>query len=413
MKILYINHYAGSLKHGMEFRPFYMAREWAKKGNNVIILAASHSHVRAKAPVLSDRIFTEENIEGVKYLWAKTLPYETNGLKRFANMLSFVARVFQYAFLIEKQDVPNAVIASSTYPLDIFPAFFIAKKFKAKLVYEVHDLWPLSPIELGGMSRKHPFIVLIQFAENFAYKHSDKVVSMLPKTMNYMVEHGMKTEKFCYIPNGIELSEWENPVSITDFPDVKNLADEISEDQRQGYFTVAYLGTHGLANALDNFIMAAEKIQDEKVMFYLVGSGPDKKSLVNFASQKSLKNVKFVNPIPKQTIPIISRLFDANYIGLQKQSLFRFGVSPNKLMDYMAAEKPIINAVEAGNDPVQEANCGISIPAENPQALAEAILKLKNSPKEDLKQLGKNGYEFMKREHDYKILSEKFLNAMR
>jgi len=390
-----------------------MAREWAKKGNDVTILAASHSHVRAKAPVLSDKTFTKENIEGVKYLWAKTLPYETNGLKRFANMLSFVARVFQYAFLIKKEDAPNAVIASSTYPLDIFPALFIAKKYKAKLIYEVHDLWPLSPIELGGMSRKHPFIVLIQYAENFAYKHSDKVISMLPKTMDYMIKHGMKSEKFCYIPNGIELSEWENPVNITDYPEVDNLAKEINEDQRQGFFTIAYLGTHGLANALNNFISAAEKIQNEKVMFYLVGSGPEKKSLMNFASQKSLQNVKFIPPIPKQTVPLITRLFDANYIGLQKQSLFRFGISPNKLMDYMAAEKPIINAVEAGNDLVKDANCGISIPAENPQLLAEAIVKLKNLPKEELTQLGKNGYEFMKREHDYKILAQKFLTAMR
>lgn len=413
MKILYINHYAGSLKHGMEFRPFYMAREWVKNGNYVTILAASHSHVRAKAPNLSDKTFTEEKIEGVNYIWAKTIPYETNGLKRFCNMLSFVARVFQYAFSLEKADAPKAVIASSTYPLDIFPALFIAKKFKAKLVYEVHDLWPLSPIELGGMSRKHPFIMLIQFAENFAYKHSDSVVSMLPKTMPYMVEHGMKEKKFCYIPNGIELGEWENPVKLDELPEVKKLSEVIIADQQQGHFTVAYLGTHGLANALDNFINAAELIQNEKVMFYLVGSGPDKKSLNELAQKKSLKNVKFINPIPKQTIPVITRLFDANYIGLQKQSLFRFGISPNKLMDYMAAEKPIINAVEAGNDPVKEANCGISIPAENPQALAEAILKLKNLPKEELKQLGKNGYEFMRKEHDYKILAEKFLMAMR
>lgn len=412
MKILYINHYAGSLKHGMEFRPFYMAREWGNLGADVTILAASESHVRATQPQMT-HTFTQEKIENVKYVWAKTPAYQVNGVKRFINMLAFIGRVFQYSFIIKKSEAPESVIASSTYPLDIFPAWFIAKRFKAKLLFEVHDLWPLSPIELGGMKKTHPFIMLMQFAENFAYKHSDTVISMLPKTLEYMVSHGMKPEKFVYVPNGIDLEEWQNPVTLEQFPDVMATAEEIKKDQSEGKFTIAYLGTHGLANALDNFINAAELIQNENIVFYLVGSGPDKKSLMELVKNKKLANVKFVNPIPKKTIPVITKLFDANYIGLQKQSLFRFGISPNKLMDYMTAEKPIINAIEAGNDPVQEANCGYSIPAENPKALADAILKLRNLPKDELKLLGKNGYLYMTKEHDYKILANKFLQAMK
>jgi glycosyltransferase involved in cell wall biosynthesis len=411
LKILYINHYAGSLKHGMEFRPFYMSREWVRSGHQVTILAASHSHVRATQPQMT-KTFSNEIIEGVNYIWAKTPTYHKNGVKRFFNMLCFIARVFQYSLSFKSSDTPDAVIASSTYPLDIFPAWFIAKRYKAKLLFEVHDLWPLSPIELGGMKRSHPFIVLMQFAENFAYKNSDKVISMLPKTLEYMKEHGLNPNKFVYIPNGIDLEEWKNPVKLEDYPFVKNVEQEILADQSQGFFTVAYLGTHGLANALDNLICAAEILKNENVMVYLVGSGPDKNALIELARSKNLSNVKFINPIPKQTIPLVTKLFDCNYIGLQKQSLFRFGISPNKLMDYMAAEKPIINAVEAGNDPVAEAKCGYSIPAENPKALAEAILKLKNLPKNELNYLGKNGYEFMKSEHDYKILANKFLNVM-
>lgn len=411
LKILYINHYAGSLKHGMEFRPFYMSREWVNSGHQVTILAASHSHVRATQPKIKSA-FTDEEIEGVHYTWVRTPVYEKNGVKRFVNMLTFIARAFQYALKLNKLTAPDAVIASSTYPLDIFPAWFIARIFGAKLLFEVHDLWPLSPIELGGMKHSHPFIILMQLAENFAYKHSDKVISMLPKTLPYMEEHGLKKEKFIYIPNGIDLDEWINPVSLSDFPDVKNIEESIRTDQSNGFFTIAYLGTHGLANALDNLILAAEILKNEKVMVYLVGSGPDKNSLIEFAKSKNLTNVKFINPIPKKTIPIVTKLFDCNYIGLQRQSLFRFGISPNKLMDYMAAEKPIINAVEAGNDPVAEAQCGISIPAENPKALAEAILKLKNLPREELQNLGKNGYQFMKNNHDYKILAQNFVRAM-
>ena len=100
---------------------------------------------------------------------------------------------------------PNIVIASSTYPLDIIPAFLIAKKTRAKLIFEVHDLWPLSPIELGGMSPFHPYIMIMQWAENFAYRVSHKVVSILPKTKSHMQKHGLGPDKFAHIPNGIDI----------------------------------------------------------------------------------------------------------------------------------------------------------------------------------------------------------------
>lgn len=411
MNILYINHYAGSPKYGMEFRPYYLAKRWVNKGNSVTMIAASHSHVRAVQPI-SNSTFTSEKIDGIDYLWSKTPVYSQNGAKRFINMLVFVLRLFQYAFKIPKTHAPDAVIASSTYPLDIFPAWFIARKFKAKLIFEVHDLWPLSPIELGGMSKNHPFIMLIQFAEDFAYKRSDAVVSMLPKTIEYMVSRGMKREKFNYIPNGIELKEWEQSATHADSASGKEIQEKINQCNVSGFFTIAYLGTHGLANCLDNLINAAEILKDEKVFFFFVGPGPEKETLKSLAEKKNLKNIAFFNSIPKTEIPIITKLFDANYIGLKKESLFRFGISPNKLMDYMAAKKPIINAVEAGNDPVQEAGCGLSVPAENPKALAQAILEIKNKPSDELRLMGENGYRFVSSENDYEKLALKFLKVM-
>lgn len=413
MKILYINHYAGSLKHGMEFRPFYMAREWQQLGHDVTIVAASHSHVRSKQPQISST-FTNENISNINYIWCNTPEYKSNGFKRFINMLVFLFRLFQFAFKIEKNNIPDVVIASSTYPLDIFPAQFIAKKFGAKLLYEVHDLWPLSPMELGKMPKYHPFILLIQFAEDYAYKVSDTIVSMLPKTLEYMVSRGMDPKKFLYIPNGIDLSEWEQPILLSETSsEVQTLAAKIKADQANNIFTIAYLGTHGLANALDNFINAAEILKQSPIHFYLIGSGPDKNQLIEMTKKKNLTNLFFENPIPKNTIPLITKLFDANYIGLQRQSLFRFGISPNKLMDYMAAGKPIINAIEAGNDPVKEASCGLSVEAENPNALAGAILKLNSMSKAERESIGNNGKVFVYREHDYKVLAKKFLEGMK
>ena len=396
----------------MEYRPFYMAREWVKAGHKVTILAASESHVRSFQPNMKS-IFTKEDIEGVHYTWAKTPQYSQNGVKRFFNMLVFVARIFQYFFKLPKNSRPDVVIASSTYPLDIYPAYYISKKSNAKLLFEVHDLWPLSPMELGGMKKTHPFIILMQIAENFAYKYSDKVISMLPKTLDHMMEHGLEPKKFSYIPNGINLEEWQQPKINEENSQVSEILEKIKRDQKEGYFTIAYLGTHGLANALDNFIKAAEILKNQKIKFYLVGGGPDKKQLQNLAQSKNLHHVKFIEQISKENIPILTQTFDCTYIGLQKQPLFRFGISPNKLMDYMAAKKPIIIALNAGNDPVNEALCGINVPPENPKALAEGILKMKKLSNEERQQMGKNGFDFVQKNHDYKVLAKKFLDEIK
>src|SRR5690606_15881582 len=108
----------------------------------------------------------------------------------------------------------DLIIASSTYPFDTRIAAQIARKSKAKFVYEVHDLWPLTPIELSGMSRFHPYIWWMQRAENFGYKTADKVVSLLPKAADYMRQHGMAADKFVYIPNGVSVRDWQNEVSV-------------------------------------------------------------------------------------------------------------------------------------------------------------------------------------------------------
>uniref|UniRef100_UPI00286B7996 glycosyltransferase n=1 Tax=Roseateles sp. TaxID=1971397 RepID=UPI00286B7996 len=176
MKILLINHYAGSPQHGMEFRPFYLAREWRRAGHQVLILAASESHVRSTQPQAGG-----QTIAGVAYVWYGTPAYAGNGFGRLRNIWSFCRQLWNDADALAENFQPDVVIASSTYPMDIWPARRIAKKARAKLVYEVHDLWPLSPIELSGMSPRHPFAMLCQKAENEAYRDADVVVSMLPK----------------------------------------------------------------------------------------------------------------------------------------------------------------------------------------------------------------------------------------
>ena len=167
MNILILNHYAGSPEMGMEFRPYYFAREWIKMGHRVDIIAADYSHLRRRNPdVQSD--FQEEVIDGIHYHWLKTGTYEGNGVKRAMTMFRFVSKIWIHAKRIVSQLQPDVVIASSTYPIDTYAGQKIRKVSgkKVKLIHEVHDMWPISPIELGGMSPSNPFIRIMQKGED-------------------------------------------------------------------------------------------------------------------------------------------------------------------------------------------------------------------------------------------------------
>jgi len=407
MNILLINHYAGSPSLGMEYRPYYMANEWQKCGHNVLIVAASHSHVRSKQFQLKHS-FKKYEIEGVNYLILKTPEYEGNTIKRVFNILTFVRLLFKHKKMFANEFKPDVVIASSTYPFDIYPAKKIAKICRAKLIFEVHDLWPLSPIEFGGYSKWHPYIMIMQKTENFAYKYADKVISILPNAQKYMMKHGLKLNKFVHVPNGIIVDDWN---VNRDIPD--KIAELIQTLKKQNKILIGYTGSHGLANALYSLVDAMKILENENVNLLLIGHGPEKEKLIQQTKNLKLQNIHFLNSISKALIPSLLDKLDILYIGLQNQPTFLFGISPNKLIDYMMAGKPIIQAVKAGNDIVSEAGCGISIEPENPGAIADAVRYLISLPNNFLHEMGEKGKKYCISNHDYGILAGKFLEVLK
>jgi glycosyltransferase involved in cell wall biosynthesis len=407
MNILLINHYAGSPKYGMEYRPYYLAREWVRMGHDVTILGASFSHLRIEQPKVKND-WDEETLDGIRYLWLNTPWYRGNGAGRVRNILSFVRKGWLGARQCARRYRPNLVIASSTYPLDSMFARRIAVISPAKLVHEVHDLWPLSPIELGGMSRRHPFIAMMQWAENYAYRKSDRVVSLLPLAAAHMEEHGMAPEKFCYIPNGISLDEWTGDAGVLP----QEHQEVLRQMKRRGRFLVGYAGGHALSNALDSLLDAARRIRRKPVSIVLTGKGAEKERLEKKAREEELTNVAFLPPVPKPLVPSLLQEFDACYLGWARSPLYRFGVCPNKLLDYMMAGKPIIHAIEAGNDLVAESRCGLSILPEDPDALAAAILEMSSKPAAELTALGRHGKAFVTAHHPYPHLARQFLDAV-
>ena len=408
MRILLINHYAGSPRHGMEFRPYYFAREWVRAGHQVTIVAASDSHLRTRQPECSGAI-TREEVDGIQYLWLATPKYAGNGARRAANIFTFVAQLWRHRRRICREVAPEIVISSSTYPLDALPAFRIARACGALFVHEVHDLWPLSPIELGGMSPRHPFILLMQWAENFAYSHADRLVCMLPGAEPHMRAHGLAAGKFAYVPNGTDPENWV-AASEALGPEYQSV---LQVAKSNGRFIIGYAGGHGLSNAMEWVLRAASLLRDSRALFVFVGQGPEKDRLRQLAAQIAPDNVEFLPAVPKTAIPSLLAAMDVLVISWQHSSLYRFGISPNKLMDYMMAARPIIQAIDAGNDIVTESGCGLTVEPENPAAIADAVRHLMALSPEARSQMGTLGRNYVIAHHDYRFLADRFLAAVR
>ncbi|MEL3901245.1 MAG: glycosyltransferase family 4 protein [Treponema phagedenis] len=407
MNILFISHYAGSPDMGMVFRPYYFAKEWIRLGHSVTIITSSFTHIRKTNPsVLHD--FEESKIDGITYVWIKTPQYRKT-FGRVFNIFTFVFKLKSKVKQIAEKYHPNIVISSSTYNFDIFSAIKIARYSNAKLVYEVRDLWPLTPIELGGYSKYHPFIILMQYAENTAYKKADSVVSVLPVVHEYMKNHGLDLKKLLILPNGILTDMWlDSCISSDSISSDIRLCYEIQKEI--GNIIVGYIGSFGKMYSLDAFIEAAYILKEKKVGFMLVGSGEQYSSLIEKVKSYDLKNVFIFEPIEKSHIPLLLSLFDIGYVGFLYKNLFRFGVSPNKMMDYMMAGKPIINAIKAGNDPVMNADCGITVEPENPKAIADGILKLAALSPEARDEMGRRGRDYILKNQTYDILAKNFLD---
>ncbi len=166
-----------------------------------------------------------------------------------------------------------------------------------------------------------------------------------------------------------------------------------------------------MANGLDTVVRAAALLPNlpggERVRVRLIGSGPTKTSLQELATELVTPALEFCDPVPKSQVSAELAAADACILHLRRMPTFQYGVSPNKLFDYLLAGRPVIYAVEASNDPVKDAKAGISIPSENPQALAEAMITLSQKSVEERQNMGMRGYQYVKQSHDWSVLSER------
>jgi len=376
-----INQYASTPQTGMGGRHYYLALEMAKQGHNVFLISGSFGH-KLRIKENQKRLVEKKFIDGFTHVKLRLLKYpNSHSPKRAINWFLFA---FLLGFFIKNRlPRPDAILYSSPALIGYLGARHVAHKLNVPLIFEVRDIWPMTLIELGGFSPRHPFMRFMQWIEDKAYKECRLVLSTLPNAVEHMVNRGMCRKKFAWVPNGFSKAELAKPKPL----DPAAVA-QLPPDK----FIVGYTGTLGVANALDTLLDAAERLKnDPDVVFVLVGGGKEKVALQRRAEDNGLQNIIFIDPIPKAQVQSMLQRFDVCFLGWKDEPLYQYGVSPNKLPEYLVSGKPIIHSFSGACDPVAEAAAGLTVPAEDPVAIAKAIVELKNLPQAQRAIMGQRG----------------------
>jgi glycosyltransferase involved in cell wall biosynthesis len=380
----------------MEFRHYEIGRELAARGFAVVIISGSFSHLFAHPPTTMGT-YTQERVDDLTYWWVDVPNYpRAMSIGRIFNMLVFMLRL--YRLPVRRMPVPDAIVVSSPSLFPILPADRWARRLGARLVFEVRDIWPLTLQELGGMPRWHPLVVLMSWFERRAYRVADAVVSVLPAARAHMEARGMAPGKLAIVPNGVSADVLTASPAAT--------PEGVATATRQHGFNVGFVGTLGTANALEALIGAAQILRDHDIGFVIVGHGSEEERLRDLA--RGLPRVTFTGPVPKAEVPAALALFDACYVGYHRSPLYRFGISPNKVFDYMAAARPIVLAANAANDPVREAGCGVTVEPDDAAALAQGILALQALEADERARLGQRGRAYVEQVHSYSTLAAEY-----
>lgn len=403
-----MHHYAGSPIENNYGRPFFLAQAFREKGNNCRVIGASFHHLMRHPQTQTEKVLNKK-IENLNCTWIKTPKYKGNGLKRFINMFCYSFRL-RFTNLVKEYDIekPDIIIVSTGHPFHFFAGHFWAKKYGAKLVYEVRDLWPLSLNYLLNLSTKHPLSILLSWIEKKAYRNSDQVISLLPNAAKHMIALGLDPNKFNYIPNGVKATVdgiYENSCH----------SDYLTNLKRNGGSILIYTGAHGVPNALMPLIEAAQIIDQRNkynIQIVLIGNGISKPELRKYSEENKIKNLHFLSSLKRSQIPDTLNLSDAAYLGWQDSNLYKYGISPNKLFEYMFAAKPILMAGAHHGNPLEDSKAGICVYSSDPEKIADAIISLFKLSKNELDEMGANGKQYVDKHHTYDVLAQQYIYAL-
>lgn len=409
MRIWYLNHYAKSPSDGVWGRPYFLARELQAAGHDALLVAASDHHTRARA-IPPEKTGQVLSVDDASFYFVRTRPYRGNGLGRYLNMMDFCRGIVRLGRRAQMGLVPkpDVIIASSAH-IFVYPvAKTIARRLGVKLIFEVRDLWPLSLVEVAGVSPRHPLVWWMAQIEKDAYDSANAVVSLLPHALDHMVERGLEPSKFHWIPNGAWAREWEEPAE----PLPAEHQRVIDEVRTRGQLVVLYAGAHGPPNAMEQVLelggVTNGGATPRPYHIVSIGEGASKAALQARARDERLDFITFLPRVSKGAARQAILQADVCFIGWQDIPIYRFGISANKIFEYMMGEKPVVHAVRAGNDPVAEGGGGISILPNDPVALDAALRRMHAlSPSERL-EMGRRGRAHVLAEYEWSVLGRRY-----
>jgi colanic acid biosynthesis glycosyl transferase WcaI len=352
-------------------RLYEHAIHWVRKRNQVTVLTCTPNFPDGKVyPGYSNRLYSVENIEGIRVVRVKTYITANKGfLKRILDYISFGVAAF-IAGLFQK--CPDVIVATSPQLFAALGAWLLSVVRHRPFVFELRDLWPASILAVGAM-REGRIINALEKLELFLYRRADSVVCVTQAFRSDLVRRGISEKKITVVLNGVDLSRYE-PRSRD-----PSLSHQYGLLNR---FVIGYIGTHGMAHALESVIHAADLLRDrDDICFLFVGAGATRQALIAEAERRQLCNVVFLPSQPKEQMPAVWSLCDVALIHLKDSALFAT-VIPSKIFEAMGMGLPILIASPMGeaSELVISEKAGIWIRPEDPHSLSAQVSKLAESP---------------------------------
>jgi len=391
MNILYLHQYFHTPYQAGSTRSYWIAQELIKNGHKVTMLTMNN-----KAYSKTERV----EIDGIDVIYLDVQYNAGNFLQRLLSFLKFVFKSIPVAFREKEVDL---IIATST-PLTIgIPALFLKWIKKKPYVFEVRDLWPEVPIQMGGL--KNIFLKkMALFLEKIIYKNAMHIVALSPGMFNGVIDRKISENKVSLIPNMSKIDAfWDRE---------KNVALTKKLSLKADSFKVVYFGAMNIANGMHYIIDAAKILKEtESVEFIFLGGGATEAEIQERCKQESIVNAMFLGNVPMEELSEIVNLCDVSLVTFQNIPILATN-SPNKLFDSLSAGKAIIvNSPGWTKDLAEDNNCGLFVDPEDPQDLADKILYLKSNP-EVCSEMGRNARILAETTYDKSILCGKFADLV-
>ena len=351
-----------------------------------------------------------EWVDGVRFVWVRTTRYTRNDLRRVGNMLSYAVGVLPAQSRLSRPDV---VVGSSVHLAAVAAAWLVGRARRVPFVFEVRDLWPQTLVDMGALRERSVAARVLRAAECFLFRQARVVITLLPRAPEYIAARGVAPERIAYVPNGIADAIPAGGKPARDA--VAELTGRIEEWRRAGRMVAGYVGSHARANGVAVLVGAARELRDrgeDGIALVFVGAGPEKAECERFAREHGLSNVLFWRPVAKQSVPAVLAALDVTLFAVRDVPVFRYGLSSNKLFDYLASGRPVVAACAVPGNPVSESGGGTCVPPESPQAVADALIDLATLGDAGRRAIGDRGRRWVYEHHGATVLAGQFLQAL-